>query len=359
MKRFITYGSIEQFKGLYKNFSSYIQYEGTIDGVAQYNDEKLPSIMVSASEKIHGSNASVCFSNTDGFWVQSRKKIITPEKDNHACAFYAMQNEEYWMKIINYLADKNEIDLDKNIISVFYEWCGIGIQANSAVTGLDKRAIVFNHFKVSPIDAPIDNDGNTEASKWIDICFNFDNIPDNVLIYSIMDFPVYQFLIDFNNYEDGLNKIKDVVNNTIEPNSPVGQEFGIKGNIGEGLVCTFKYDDQLFRFKVKGDKHSKTTVKKKNPVDNVRENKKIDFANLVCTPQRLEQAWDECFRVGASDEVRYKTRQETGNFIKLVIADVMKEELDVLAETGLEPKEVNSHVSDIARKWFFNEVDKM
>jgi hypothetical protein len=48
----------------------------------------------------------------------------------------------------------------------------------------------------------------------------------------------------------------------------------------------------------------------------------------------------------------------TGDFLRAVINDVIKEELDIMAEKGLEPKEVNKHISAIARKWFMTEMDK-
>jgi hypothetical protein len=36
----------------------------------------------------------------------------------------------------------------------------------------------------------------------------------------------------------------------------------------------------------------------------------------------------------------------------------MKEELDVMTEKGLEPKDVNGAISAIARRWFQDELNK-
>ncbi len=48
-------------------------------------------------------------------------------------------------------------------------------------------------------------------------------------------------------------------------------------------------------------------------------------------------------------------RSKLGDYIRLVINDVVKEELDVIAETGLELKDINKPISDIARKYFFEQ----
>lgn len=85
MKRFITFGSIEQFRSVVK--------------AAKYV-EPTPVLKAFGTEKIHGTNASVCYSEPDGFWVQSRNGIITPQNDNAECALYAEKNKEAWLGII-------------------------------------------------------------------------------------------------------------------------------------------------------------------------------------------------------------------------------------------------------------------
>ena len=116
---------------------------------------------------VHNSNGSVCYSHPDGMWIQSRKNIITAEKDNAGCAFAQMANEDEWMEIINSLADEHGINLMKYIITVYFEWSGGSIQKNSACTGVDKRAIIFQYFKVSPIEPQLVNDGTEQAAKWL------------------------------------------------------------------------------------------------------------------------------------------------------------------------------------------------
>lgn len=42
-----------------------------------------------------------------------------------------------------------------------------------------------------------------------------------------------------------------------------------------------------------------------------------------------------------------------GDFIRNVVQDIMKEEKDTIAEAGLEPKDINSKVSERCRLYFF------
>ena len=51
--------------------------------------------------------------------------------------------------------------------------------------------------------------------------------------------------------------------------------------------------------------------------------------------------------------------KHTGDFLRWVISDIVKEESDRMFEAGLEPKEVNSLISKIARGWFMEELDKL
>jgi hypothetical protein len=219
---------------------------------------------------VHNSNASVCYSEPDGCWVQSRKNIITPEKDNAACAFSVMSNEDAWMDIINTLANEYSINLDKHIISVFFEWSGGNIQKNSALTGLDKRAMIFQYFKVSPIEPILKNDGTEDSAYWLPSCISNPHINEQGIgvdgkkyisndeknIYNIMNFPHEVFTIDFERPDLAQNELIKKVEE-IEKSSKVGQAFGINSNIGEGFVLQAMTEKNgLLRFKVKGNLHN-------------------------------------------------------------------------------------------------------
>jgi len=363
-KRFINFGSIDQFRNIIRNVQHMTQYTGQDENGEPIYDRsaKSPTIKVVGSEKIHGTNAAVCYSHPDGMWVQSRKNIITPEKDNAGCAFAVESNSIEWMKIIDGLINEYGIDCHKNIISVYFEWCGGNIQKNACVSGLDKMAIIFRHFKVSPIEPQTSDDGEEIAAKWYETNTDHSDVgPDWVSnkeknIYNVMDFPTVTLEIDFERADIAQNEMVKLTEE-IETNSGIAKAFNKPENVGEGWVWTF-VDKRggLQRFKTKGEKHAKSKVKTLKKVDSVKEQAKVDFANYATPAWRLEQAWQTVF--GINNEIKEPDIKFTGEFLKAVVNDVMKEELDVMAEKGLEPKEVNGMISKVARRWFMDELDK-
>lgn len=355
MKRMIKFPSIEQFRNVIRNVEHAAQYVGqdpVTNTPIMNRGAKLPVITVTAVEKIHGSNFGVCYSVPDGFWVQSRENIITPESDNAACAFNAIQNKDAWISIIYDLAEEYSVNLNTHIISVYGEWCGGNIQKNSAATGLDKMAVIFRHFKVSPIEPSEDEVAVWHETKvqgdWVDSAEN--------RIYNISTFPTWEFEIDFNQPLMSQNAMIELVEKTIEPNSPFGLQFGIDGNIGEGIVCSFMLNGTLQQFKVKGTKHSASKVKTLKPVDNEKLQKVQNIAQQVTPAWRLEQMFTL-----ANDTINGGVPAMTnmGSFMKLLNQDILKEESDVIAAAGLEPKEVFATVSKIARQWYNEELDRL
>ncbi len=351
MKRHINFGSIEQFRNIVKNVRSSSQYIGfdEVENKPIFDDTiKFPIITAIGTEKIHGTNAAVCFNSVDGFWVQSRENIITVEKDNAGCALAVESKKEQWMDIIHELAKEYNIDMFNNIISIYFEWAGGNIQKNSALSGLNKKAIIFKHFKVSNFNDSI------ERSTWYETKINGIWIEDiENEIYNIHNFDTYEIEIDFSRPDISQNKMIELINE-IEENSPVGKSFGIENNIGEGIVFTFLFKDELYRFKVKGEKHSTSKVKTLKLVDSEKEQTKIDFANYATPSWRLEQAYQNVFDTinGGKGDIK-----KTGDFLRAVHFDIIKEENDILIEKGLEPKEVNGLISNIARAWLIEQLN--
>lgn len=356
MRRFITFGSIGQFRNVIRNVQEEtrrVGYDAELGEPIIDDTIPMPTIDVTASEKIHGTNASVCYSNHQGFWVQSRTSIIDLTNDNAGCFFYANSIEQDWMILIERLAEAHNINLDTHIISVYFEWCGGKIQKNSAVSGLDKRAVIFQHFKVSPVIS------GTDDGRWIETKDSDGNwvCKEDCNIFNVMNSKSWSFAIDFSKPRMSVNTMSELVLNDIEPNSPIGSSMGKEKNVGEGMVCTFEYKGNLHKFKVKGDKHSASKVKILQPVDEIKEQKKIDFVNVhACTSSRLEQAWQTVF--GINNKTQTPDIRYTGDFLRAVINDVMKEELDILINLNIEPKEINGMISKMARTWFMTALDK-
>lgn len=365
MKRFIKYNSIGKYSEVVKNITHESRFLGLDEnGNPKYGNKKLPTIKATGSEKLHGTNGAVSYSHPDGMWFQSRKNIITSEKDNAGCAFNCENNSISWMKIIDELINEYNINCHKYIISIYFEWCGGNIQKKSAVSGLEKRAVIFQHFKVSPINPIVDKTGEEEGAYWLETCTTSDDMSDAVHwlededndIYNIMAFPTYEIEINFNEALLSQNEMIRLVEEVVEPNSPVGKKFGKEGNVGEGIVFTINVEGIVHKWKVKGEEHSNTKVTKLKVVDEVKEKNKIEFANHATPGWRLTQMWQEVF--GIENEKMEPSTKATGDFLRLVHQDIMKEERDELISRGLEPKEVNGMISKIARNWFLEEIDK-
>ena len=368
-KRFISYGKIEKFYDFYNSIKRQATFVGFDEdtGEAIYNsDVILPSIIAFGTEKIHGTNASVCYSEAadHGFWVQSRKNIITPESDNAGTAAAAYNLKDVWIDIIKKLAEFHYIDLSQKIVTIYYEWCGMGIQKNTCVDGLSKRAIIFQHFKVSPIvPQSLMGDPNQETAVWYETAINVRRIKHCVSsiehdIYNTADFLVKSLTIDLNMPQLATSQMIELTSD-IETNSAIAKAFDKPENIGEGYVWTYLAGTVLKRWKVKGEKHvGKSRVKTKSPKhkDPAKEIAIIEFANYAASEGRMQQGWQEVF--GINNEKNEPNRSFTGAFLKFMFQDILSEESTKLKELGLIPKDVNPRISKMSRLWFFERVDE-
>lgn len=352
MTNFVDFGSIEQFASMCKNIKHMSKYVGQDEnGQAVYNHTlKAPVLEVIASEKIHGTSFGAGYTSANGIWFQSRNGIITPENDNAGSAFFATAREPMLKDIILQLAEEYSIDTKKNAIIIFGEFAGGNIQKKSAVTGLPKQLFLFQHFKVSPLEP----EERIKGTYWKEtkIGNNWMNSKENG-IYNVMNFPTYALSIDFEEpkmYQNQLIKLVD----EIEKNSPIGKQFGIDGNVGEGVVITAMFNGSLHRSKVKGEAHSSTTVKTLTPVDEEKEQRKINVATKVCPAWRLEQFYDLANDTINGGEASIKN---IVTFLKMVVSDVIKEEMPLLIENELEIKDISGKISHIARGWYLEQVN--
>ena len=375
LKRFINFGSIEQMPAVIRNVRKSAQFVGLDeDGKAIFDEaKKAAPVLLTLSEKIHGTQGAVCYSTETKFYVQSRKNIITPEKDNAGFAFWAKAHEEELTDIIQRLAEEYNIDLTETIVTLFGEWAGGNIQKNACVSGLPKQFFIFQHFKVSPLVPLSDSDSTTEPSKWYETCYKtikqdpyddakvwVDKTEDG--IYNVMNFQHWNMELDFERPDIARNKIIELVEKIIEPNSPLGCELGKEKNTGEGIVATFLDSKRnLMRFKIKGDKHCKGTgkIKKLKPVDSALEQAKIDFVNKYASSEsRFQQMWTEIVHSTHNGDEDLMEMKNMGTFIRLVIADVIKENSTEMSKMGLEPKMINSMISAVARNFFKSKLDE-
>lgn len=126
--------------------------------------------------------------------------------------------------------------------------------------------------------------------------------------------------------------------------------------ISEGIVWTAEYKGVTHRFKVKGDKHAgKSKVKTLKKVDDEKINKCVELAEKVTPTWRLEQMLTETFDLinGGTLDVK-----RTGEYIKSVIGDIVKEETLTISDYGLELKDITKYISQIAKNYLFQKLNE-
>lgn len=346
MKKHISFPSIEQFKNVIADINRSYNFVGLDEnGDAIYDPSRpKPVLTFKGTIKLHGTNFGVSYNELEGMWAQSRENIITPEKDNAGSAFFVETNRGAFQNLFYHISLKHNLDMKENTITIYGEWAGKGIQKSVAISNIDKSMFIFG-VKITPHPKSEDD---KPVAYWVD---SSDLRCPEARIYNIEDYKTYSVEIDFNMPQLAQNKIIEMTLE-VEEECPVGKAFGHVG-IGEGVVFSHMTPEgKVYRFKSKGTKHSNSKVKTLKEVDDVKLNNIIKVANQVCTASRLEQMLTQSCNIlnGGTIERKY-----LGDYIRLVINDIIKEESDVIAEAGLEPKDINSKVSEIARQFFFDQ----
>ena len=338
-KRHVTFKKISQFRDVIRNVAQQVRFQGFDE-----NDEpilnpnaKKPTIAFTGTCKLHGSNASICTNNNE-IWYQSRKNIITVDKDNYGFAHFCESRKDSVNNLLKQATAR--VDEKDCIVVIFGEICGQGVQKGVSISVLPRMFVIFA-IKVVPEEG---------ASYYIDSVGLSD--PDN-LIYNIQDFKTFEVDVDFEYPGIAQNKFVELVNG-VEQECPVGKALGVvEGNtIGEGIVWTAYFDGVKHAMKTKGKKHSISKTKTIAPVDIEKLNSIQEFVEYAVTENRMKQAVIEVF---AGEEPAI---QRMGDFLRWLVKDIAEEEVDVLEENGLLIKDVSKPISHKSRIWFQTLLDK-
>ena len=327
----IKFPSIDQFRQTIREVKTNHDYKGKAEDESPIylHDSPYPVIEFTGTIKLHGTNASIAKYKDGRLGYQSRERVLDLQHDN-AGFMLAMMGKD-----LSYLFDQYSLFTDH--IVIFGEWCSQGIQKGVAVSQLPKMFVVF---------------GIRVDDQWVD----FSDVDFSILnidrVFSIYQFPTFKVAIDFNSPELIQNElIKLTVD--VENECPVGKYFGVSG-VGEGIVFKAKHNDHRFyQFKVKGEKHSISKVKTLASVDVEMIENINQFVDNVLTEQRLEQGitW-------LRENLKEVSQKSTGDYLRWVVNDVIKEETDTIVVNQLDPKKINSAISAKARVWFFSYLDK-
>ncbi len=334
----ITFPEIGQFRQVIKLVNDSVRYSGKDEnGDAIFDNARiLPTLKFTGTVKLHGTNAGVTLTRDGDMYPQSRENVINVQKDNAGFAFFVESNKDAFKELFKTLDFS-----DADYITIFGEWCGGSIQKGVAINGLEKMFVIFA-VKLSYDDENKINYFLTdEETKHLKSKEN--------RIYNILDFKKYEIDIDFNYPQLVQNKLIELTNE-VELECPVGKSFGSIG-VGEGIVWKCDTEKGTIRFKVKGEKHSSSKVKKLAPVDTDKINSIKEFAEYSVTENRLKQGIEKVFTSNGED-IDIK---KLGEFLRWLVNDIIKEEMDTLIENDLEPKDIGSAISNLGRKWFLEQ----
>lgn len=352
MKKQIKFPSIEQFRTVVTNINRHYNFTGLDENGDAIYDPSLPKPVLTfkGTVKLHGTNAAVSYNKIGGLWAQSRENIITVENDNAGFAFFVESKKEEFQKLIAEVITTNNLDSETNTVTIYGEWCGGNIQKGVGITNLPKSFFIFG-VKITP-HTETEEELKTKPAYWVD--YNYLRATD-CGIYNILDYQTFSIDVDFNMPQLVQNQLLELTTG-VENECPVAKAFGFSG-IGEGIVWSTEVNGVVHRFKTKGDKHAgKSKVKTLKPVDDVKLNKIITVVNQVTPSWRMDQMLTETFDLINGGEIDVK---QLGAYIKAVINDIIKEEIDILNENGLEPKDIAKYVSETSRKYFFQRLNEV
>lgn len=343
MNKFIIYMSKpEQFI----SFPKIEQFRKVCTEVKYHYDNDTPTIRFKGTVKVHGTNAGVSWDFKNKICPQSRNRLITVENDNAGFAKFVKEKEVNIINIMKKIAILYP-GHDSEILYLYGEWCGKGIQARVAVAELSPRFIVFDAMYIDT------RDPNDLIRRWLPQ-ESLNVIQDEDGIYSIYRFTYWEKDITFKQPE--LSQIQndlEVLTKHVEQKCPVGAYFGVSG-VGEGIVWKASIisprDSKLHHlcFKVKGTQHSSCKASSRAAI-NVEKLVNIDdFIKYAVTENRMEQGYDELHTKTNTPPCR----EQIGNFIKWVRNDVLKEESDTIKANGFKERDVSRAISNIARVFY-------
>lgn len=348
---------------MFSKFPSIDQFRGAIKEARVHHGDADITLNFKGTVKLHGTNAAVAW---DGVFselvMQSRNRLITLEDDNAGFAKFVSSRVDAIKNIFHAMFQQVPLD-DGETAYLYGEWCGKGIQKGVAVATLDPMFVMFNVAYVSKAQ-------DSEAKRrWLpssvfDVLGKLSEAPavwpasDN--IYSIYQFPNWSKDIRFTQPDLGVVQ-NEIVALTlqVEAECPVGKYFGVSG-IGEGIVWTSSFvsprdgNQHQLRFKVKGAEHSASKVKTLAGVDTEKLKNIEEFLNYSVTENRMEQGYDELYiKRGVSASIK-----DLGKFISWVRDDILKEESDTLAASGIDKKDLGKPMSSRVRRWFMDTLDR-
>ena len=171
-------------------------------------------------------------------------------------------------------------------------------------------------------------------------------------IHLITQVLTFEVEIDFNNPTPAAELISQYTLQ-VEDCCPFSAAHGAEG-VGEGLVwMSYDYPVRLY-FKSKGEKHKKGGVRTQVAVDPEKVANISALVDLLLPEWRLEQG----FQFLRENNIPL-ANTSTGEYLKWIAKDVLKEESDRIAANPFPWKEIQGSIMTRAKSYFFAQLNEM
>jgi hypothetical protein len=289
--------------------------------------DKVPDVLhFNGTVKLHGTHADIIQENNE-ITIQSRNRVLSIEKDNEGCARFFEDRKQAIKTLLDRLAEC--IGTDHLLIAG--EYCGRGIQSKVAICKLPRMFVVFAIKRL-------------DKDEWLDISQYVDIINDtNNAIYNVYMAPTYKIAVTLDNPEPAI-LLMDELTKQVDTKCPFADMLGVNGP-GEGIVwtCVENMIPDLW-FKTKGATHVTPIVPTIKTTDSIMEQLIIPRM----TQQRMEQGISYLVDLGHDP----KLIKNISIFSVWICNDIIKEELDVLEDSGIPLITIRKHIRLAACEWF-------
>ena len=337
--KFVKFPHIDQFRQVLKDLLYYKEHDVNFPDVVEFI----------GTVKLHGTNAGVVL-DRDGFLTtQARRGMITVDKDNAGFAGFITDPA-----VTNFLTIKLHSILEQNPdaqgVALFGEFAGKTIQKGVAICQLDKFFAPFAIALVFKNDTDNAEDEFVKQFLSADCLKDFEN--SNLRIFPVTMAQTFSIKVDLTDNVQVANAVEQMIDitNKVEEECPFAKLFDISG-VGEGVVYHANYKNKHFIFKVKGEKHSVSKVKKLASVNPEVVKAVNEFIDYAVTENRLQQGLE----VVASDNNVSQNDLEFNHisgFIKFMVSDIMREEADTIKANNLPEKDAISQIKAKSSKFY-------
>jgi hypothetical protein len=314
-----------------------------VRSMAELQGTPVPRVAYRAKVKLDGTNAGVQIHPDGRVLAQSRSQILEVGNDNMSFGGWVAQNSGYFAGLAH-----------EQLLVVFGEWCGQGIQKRAAISQIGRK--IFVVFAVQ-----FGNGASTPARLEVEPARLRELLPEHPDVF-VLPWIDASFELDFADDERArleAERISAEVDRIELADPWVRACFGVEG-LGEGIVLYPHSNGEAvvdrqrlgeLMFKAKGDKHQTVRQKKAAQLEPEVAQGIDAFVQLVLAEARLEQGIAEAC-AGTPD------MKQIGAFLKWIAHDVQKECGAELAAAGLAWERVNRAVSNKARSWFLKRQER-